>query len=264
MSGAETDLAAPARPTSSLPPRIEFLGMEFDTLTIGELMHWAATRDSQEPFAYVVTPNVDHVVSRDRAPERLAPAYRDAAVSVCDSRVLSRLARLAGLKLRPVPGSDFTALFLSTIVRPDDAIVILGSEPDQIEQLKARYGLKRITHHNPPMGLASKPEAMEEAARFVVLHPARYVFLALGSPQQELLAHRIWRDGEARGLGFCIGASIDFLTGKARRAPKLMQQMGLEWLHRLSQEPGRVWRRYLVDDMAILALYWRWRTRRSK
>jgi len=45
----------------------------------------------------------------------------------------------------------------------------------------------------------------------------------------------------------------------------LMQRLGLEWLHRLSQEPGRLWRRYLVDDMAILALYWRWRrARRSK
>lgn len=265
MPGAETSLAAAAHSTTASPPRIEFLGMEFDTLTMGELMHWAGTRDPGEAFAYVVTPNVDHVVSRDRNPERLAPLYRDAAASVCDSRVLSLLARSAGLKLQPVPGSDFTARFLATVVRPDDAITVLGGEPGQIERLKARYGLQRVAHHQPPMGLASRPDALDEAARFVAAHQARYVFLALGSPQQELLAHWIWQDGEAHGVGLCVGASIDFLTGKARRAPKLMQRLGLEWLHRLSQEPGRLWRRYLVDDMAILALYWRWRrARRSK
>jgi N-acetylglucosaminyldiphosphoundecaprenol N-acetyl-beta-D-mannosaminyltransferase len=82
---------------------------------------------------------------------------------------------------------------------------------------------------------------------------AQLVIFALGAPKQELLMHHGRAElGNAVALG--LGASLDFIAGKVRRAPRWMSRAGLEWLYRLGQEPGRLWRRYLVQDPAFLAI----------
>jgi exopolysaccharide biosynthesis WecB/TagA/CpsF family protein len=78
-------------------------------------------------------------------------------------------------------------------------------------------------------------------------------------PQQEMIAHAIAAQSGARGTALCIGASIDFLTGRARRAPRWMQRLSIEWLHRLLSDPARLWRRYLIEGPRIFAMAWRWR-----
>ena len=89
-------------------------------------------------------------------------------------------------------------------------------------------------------------------------HPSRFIFFAVGSPQQEIVAQTVKATGKATGLGFCIGASIDFLTGTEVRAPVWMQNTSLEWLYRLLQDPKRMWKRYLLKGPRIFAIYARW------
>jgi exopolysaccharide biosynthesis WecB/TagA/CpsF family protein len=89
---------------------------------------------------------------------------------------------------------------------------------------------------------------------FVLAHPARFVFLAVGSPQQEVLAAAIAATGRATGIGLCIGASLEFLAGGSRRAPRWMQRCGLEWLFRLCRDPRRLAHRYLIHSPAVLAM----------
>jgi N-acetylglucosaminyldiphosphoundecaprenol N-acetyl-beta-D-mannosaminyltransferase len=79
-------------------------------------------------------------------------------------------------------------------------------------------------------------------------------------PQQEILANHIANHPSARGVGLCVGASIDFLTGKQRRAPVWVQKAGFEWLHRLLSDPRRLARRYLIECPRIfylICLKWR-------
>jgi N-acetylglucosaminyldiphosphoundecaprenol N-acetyl-beta-D-mannosaminyltransferase len=247
-------------------PRVrhEFLGIHFDVLSEKTLMQVVVDREAEACFEYVVTPNVDHVIRLHQPESRLDSPYRDAAYTVCDSRILPLLARFAGIRLQSVPGSDLTAQLFKSVIGPNDTVTILGSGSGEVARLKSRYGLSRISHHSPPMNLLRDQAAISEAVHFAISHPARYVFFALGSPQQEIIAHRIWETGKAVGTGFCIGASIDFLTGKASRAPEPLRRMRLEWLYRLVSEPGRLWRRYLVDDMRIFAIFFHWlRDRRS-
>ena len=104
------------------------------------------------------------------------------------------------------------------------------------------------------MGFARDPAAMAAAVAFVLDHPARFVFLAVGSPAQERLAAAIAATGRARGVGLCIGAGLDFLAGAERRAPRWMREAGLEWLFRLATNPRRLWRRYLRDSPVVLRL----------
>jgi len=89
---------------------------------------------------------------------------------------------------------------------------------------------------------------------FVLAHPARFVFLAVGSPQQEVLAAAITATGRATGTALCIGASLEFLTGVSRRAPAWMQRAGLEWLFRLGSDPHRLARRYLLNSPTVFRL----------
>jgi exopolysaccharide biosynthesis WecB/TagA/CpsF family protein len=90
-----------------------------------------------------------------------------------------------------------------------------------------------------------------------------FVFLAVGSPQQEILAAAIAATRRATGIGLCIGASLEFLAGAARRAPRWVQQAGLEWLYRLGKEPRRLARRYLRDCPAVFPMLLRERLRQA-
>lgn len=238
---------------------VDFLDLRFDRLDAGEAVRAIAARDPAAPFAYVVTPNVDHVVRLLCNRSDLWPAYRRAWLTLCDSRILAKLAARAGIRLPVVPGSDLTkTMFLETMGR-DDRIAVVGGTVGLADDLRARYGFTQLLHYNPPMGFNSDPVERARAADFVVGAQARYTFLAVGSPQQEVLAHDVVRTGQARGLGVCVGASLEFLVGMQTRAPRLVQELALEWLYRLASDPARLWRRYLVKGPLIFSVFRQWR-----
>lgn len=243
--------------------RTEFLDIAFDRLDLEATLAWIAARGADTPFAYLVTPNVDHVVRLEREPPAspVRAAYRAAALCLCDSRVLARLAALAGVRLPVVPGSDLTARLFDSVLSPGERICLIGGDEAMPAELSRRWPGIEIVQHRPPMGLRSRPQAMAEAAAFAASSGARVTLLAVGSPQQELLAHAIAVDPTARGTGLCIGASVEFIVGRKARAPRWMQRAGIEWLHRLLSEPRRLWRRYLVEGPAIFLLTLRWRRR---
>ena len=81
-------------------------------------------------------------------------------------------------------------------------------------------------HYDPPMGFERDPVAFAATVAFVRDNPARFVFLAVGSPRQEYLAAAIGAAGGATGTGLCIGASLEFLAGARRRAPRFMRRIG--------------------------------------
>jgi len=86
--------------------------------------------------------------------------------------------------------------------------------------------------------------------------------IAVGSPKQELFLHK-WKKELQVPFVMGVGGSFDVTAGVLKRAPRWMQDSGLEWLFRLAQEPRRLWRRYLIEDMAFFRLVWReWRARR--
>ena len=127
--------------------------------------------------------------------------------------------------------------------------------PPQAQTLRDKYSLKNLFHHNPPMGFVNDPRAVEECLAFAEAHsPFRFCMLAVGSPQQEILARQLKSRGIARGMALCIGASINFITGVERRAPRWMQSLALEWLYRLMQDPRRLARRYLLRGPRVFAL----------
>lgn len=240
-----------------------FIDLDFAWRDQTQVLRDVERHPADAPFAYIVTPNVDHVVRIQHARSDLWPIYRNAWITLCDSRILARLAGYDDMALPIVPGSDLTVALFDQVIRPDDRIAVIGGSTSAIDNLRQLYGLTNLMHHNPPMGFIQDEAATRQAVDFAIAARARYVFLAVGSPQQEILAYRIARTGRATGVGLCIGASLQFLTDEQARAPKFIQQLCLEWLFRLMSNPRRLWRRYLVDGPLIFEIVRTWRARQA-
>lgn len=235
---------------------IPFLGVALSGLDAAGAAAAIAGRPADAPFAYVVTPNAQHFVRLGRVQDaRFRAAYDAAWLRLCDSQVARGLARpLFGLRLPLATGSDVTARLFAEHIRQDDPIAVIGGGAELEARLKARFGLKRIALHDPPMGFIDMPDAVERCIAFVLRHPARYVFLAVGSPRSEYLAHDILARGGARGTGLCIGHALNFVVGLSKRAPALYRRFGVEWLHRLALNPRGHARRVFVESGPLLAL----------
>ena len=236
----------------------EFLGTNFMPLTLEQTQSLVAKRDPSEPFKYVVTPNVDHIVRLWKETKTYKPLYDGAWLSVCDSRILEILSKLSRQQLSPVPGSDLTARLLHHEIKPDEPVNVIGGDDEIIATMRRDFDLTNLNQHEPPWGLKNKPDAIEACAEFVAQNPARFTFICVGSPQQEMVAQACEARGDCVGLGLCVGASLEFLTGRVKRAPLWMQKARIEWLHRLASEPKRLWKRYLVEGPKIFGIWLRW------
>jgi exopolysaccharide biosynthesis WecB/TagA/CpsF family protein len=206
-------------------------------------------------FGYVVTPNADHLI-RLHQDKAFREMYAEAAYILFDSRFLAHLLRFRRRLPLPVcTGSDLTAKLLGDVALPDDRLVLVGGSSASAARLAQRYGLKRLAHFDPPMGLSQDAAAIDACIRFVeACSPFRFCLLAVGAPQQEHLAFQLKTRGVARGLTLCIGGSIGFLAGTERRAMPWLQHLGMEWLFRLIQSPGRMAGRYLVRGPRVFGL----------
>jgi exopolysaccharide biosynthesis WecB/TagA/CpsF family protein len=229
---------------------VPLLGLLFDDISLDGAVDALLARPAAAPFAYVVTPNTDHLARLRRIPA-LAQVYRNSWFCLLDSRLIARLADALGLP-RPnvVTGADLTQHLLDRL--DGERAVVIGMAAGDFAQLQARYPRVSFTHYLPPMGLLHDTEAFYLARDFGVAAQARFTFIALGAPVQELLAFAMLRHGDARGTALCIGAALEFAAQTKRRAPEWMQRAGLEWLHRLARDPVRLAPRYLLDDPPVL------------
>lgn len=239
----------------------QFLGIRFDRLAMDEAVRWIEDRESGARFGFVITPNVDHVVTvHEPGREPWRDAYRQAVaasdLSINDSRILARLAGLSGVELPITPGSDVVRALLSRAAAREGTLALVGGRAGEADWLRRALPRWRIAHFDPPMGVRDDPTAQAAIAEFVEGAGAGLVLFAIGAPQSEIVAHLVARRGRAGGVGLCIGASVEFLSGLKRRAPRWMQRAGLEWLFRLASEPGRLWRRYLLRGPRVFHLWW--------
>lgn len=241
-----------------------FLGIDFESATY----EWVADEldhlSQRDAFAYIVTPNVDHVLmlnpsTANAATTPFQQAYAAAEMRLCDSRILQRLARLHDVKLDVVTGSDLTAYLFRNGFLAGRKVALIGGDAEMVPELRERFPAIQIVQHQPPMGVLQNPDAVDEIICFIEQQRAHYVLLAIGAPQSEIIAHKCVQAGRSVGVGLCIGASIEFLLDRKQRAPQWMQRLSLEWAFRLCSEPGRLWRRYLITGPRIFLFAYRWR-----
>lgn len=238
-------------------PSIYLKGVQIHAVTEEQAVDHVVSSLEQRRGGWVVTPNLDHL-RRLAGDQKLNALYRHATLVVADGMPLVWASRIQGTPLPGrVAGSDLIGSLSGAAAEHRKSIFLLGGDPGTAEgaaeALRRRYGNVRIAGtYCPRVGFEKDPAEVRKVIQHLQEADPDIVFVALGSPKQE------WLIGELRGylprawwLG--IGISFSFLSGRVRRAPKWMQRTGLEWLHRLGQEPRRLAKRYLVDGLPFAA-----------
>lgn len=233
-------------------------GLELDTgdinAVIDRLIEW--TRG--DVMHLVVTPNVDHFLRWNRDSD-FRELYELASMRTIDGAPLALLARIETGRgdVRRITGVDLFSAAAREMARLGVPVSIVGGAPGVAAQ-----ALDRLEREIPGFlrGVADCPSAADLrdddyvatlGSSLSAVGP-HMVGLCLGSPKQEDLFRRLKDSGVApAGAYLGVGAAVDFIAGSVARAPAWIQGLGAEWLYRLAQEPGRLWRRYLVDDAAF-------------
>jgi N-acetylglucosaminyldiphosphoundecaprenol N-acetyl-beta-D-mannosaminyltransferase len=211
---------------------------------------------------YIVTPNVDHVCVAAENPD-FQRAHRNAFLSLADGTPLMWLASACGKKLpQKLSGSDLIEPVCAAAAKYGLSVALFGalpaaSEKAQAELLRQNPTLRIVARETPRYSPAPR-ESSQEIELLAALERIKraepdILFVAMGTPNQELFLYEY--ETYFKSTLMCgIGAGLDFLAGEKVRAPELLQRLGLEWVVRLIQEPGRMWRRYLVRDRAIFGI----------
>ena len=234
-------------------PTIEFLGFHFHDLDVAAAARQIAARDPDAPFAFVITPNAQHLVHMARGERVWLGNLAKAWLVLMDGRIVPLFAQLIFGRILPqASGSDVTVELLRHHIKPTDAVTVIGGGAPLEKALIEQFGFTNLAIHDPPMGFIRDPAAVEACLAFVAAHPARYIFLATGAPRSETLACLIMERCGVRGIGLCIGGSLLFATGLVKRAPLWMQKMGLEAFYRLGQNPRTHLRRIFIESLPVI------------
>ena len=230
-----------------------FLGVPFTPMTLDEAAALIVARDPAAPFAYVCTPNAQHVVNADQGNRLFSDGQAEAWMVLNDSKIIGLLAdRMFNEPMPVAAGSDLTVLLFKGHIKPEDSITIIGGSDEVERRLRDNFGMRHMARHDPPMGFYRNPAEIARCVDFILAHPARYIFLAVGAPQSETVARAVLARGGATGIALCIGSSLHFVTGVVRRAPEIFRTLHMEALYRLLQNPRRHARRVFVESLPVL------------
>ena len=239
--------------------RVRLGKIHANALTFSQALDAVAELVTSGEGGYIVTPNVDHVVQAEHS-EELREAYREASLSLVDGQPLVWLSRMMGEPFpEKISGSDFVPVLIDLAGQRGWHVFFLGAADGvgakAAEVLKQGAPNLQITVHSPSFGFEKDPVESAEVLQMVREAGPNLLVLALGCPTQELLMCR-WKRELAPAVAIGAGATLDFMAGKVKRAPRWMSNAGLEWLYRLAREPRRLARRYLVRDTEIIKVAW--------
>lgn len=225
------------------------IDVETERSTVERVMH---ALDSGRG-GLMVTVNLDHI-RRCRRDARYRTLVTQAELVVADGMPLVWASRVQGTPLpERVAGSNLVWSLCAACAGQARSVFLLGGDPGAAAGakgvLEAKFpGLKVCGVQVPERGFENDTARMAQLEGELAASGADVVFIALGSPKQEYLGERL-RHLMPRAWFVGCGITLGFVAGQVKRAPRWMQHSGLEWLHRLTQEPGRLAKRYLVDGI---------------
>jgi N-acetylglucosaminyldiphosphoundecaprenol N-acetyl-beta-D-mannosaminyltransferase len=232
--------------------RVSLLGVEIDSYPLDVFMQKLEEQMRRGKGAYVVTPNVDHIV-RLKTDGEFREVYRRASFVVPDGMPLLWASRWLGKSLpERITGADLFPRLSARAAATGRSIFLLGATPSVCNRVIAKLrrenpNLKITGQYSPPLGFEKCQDELKKIVQVLKQSKPDVVFAALGTPKQEKLIYHLRTRVPVR-LFIGVGAAFDFYSGEKKRAPGWLQKAGLEWAFRLLNEPGRLWKRYLVDD----------------
>ena len=231
---------------SNDPRTIEILRVPIACLTPDEAVAEVERLHGRDEPAFVAHTNA-HTVNLAYEDHEFLGVLRRADLVLNDGKGVMLAARIHGKRFpRDLNGNFFSPLVLKRAAEKGWPVFFLGAGPGvaarAAEMLEERLpGLKIAGTHDGYF------KTDEDAIAAIKESGAEVVFVGMGNPLQEKWIDRcVDRTGARVAIG--VGAFFDFITGEVPRAPAWMNRYGLEWVHRLLQEPKRMWRRYLLGN----------------
>lgn len=245
----------PAEPSTRVAdlPTIDLEGVPFAAATERQAIEFILDGCASGRGGWVVPMNLDVVRQWVKNPE--VPALcGEADLFLADGMPLIWAARLQGTPLpERVAGSTLIGLLSAAAAERGRSVFLLGGDEGTAEAaaqvlVEKNPNLRVAGTYYPPMGFEKDEDEMSRLCASIRTSQPDIIFVALGFPKQERLV-RTLRSQAPGAWWMGVGISFSFLCGRVRRAPVWMQKLGLEWVHRMAQEPGRLIRRYLIDDI---------------
>ncbi|MDZ5254362.1 WecB/TagA/CpsF family glycosyltransferase [Clostridium sp. LIBA-8841] len=239
--------------------RMNFLNIEVDNLTMDEALDRAEKLILNKKPSYVVTPNVDHIVKLETDKD-FQDVYRNADLILTDGMPLIWISKIKGNPIKEkISGSDFFPKLCERAAEKEYSLFLLGAAEGvaakAAENLKEKYkGLNIVGTYSPSYGFEEKEDEIKKIIKVINNVRPDILAVGLGAPKQEKFLYK-YRNQLNVPISLAIGASIDFEAGNVKRAPKIMQNMGLEWFYRLCKEPKRMFKRYIIDDFKIFKIF---------
>lgn len=227
--------------------RIEFLGVPMDASTMERTVSVISERLKANEFTQHVVVNVSKLVNM-RTDKELTKSVTECDIINIDGMGVVWGCRFLGIEIpERVAGVDLFYQLNAMAERDGFPVFYLGAQENVVNQTA-----EVMQQQYPNLIIAGYHHGYfwdDEAAlvQKVKNSGARLLFVAITSPKKENFINR-WRDQLGVDFVMGVGGTFDVVAGKVRRAPVWMQKAGLEWFFRIYQEPGRMWKRYLVSN----------------
>ncbi|MBW4505414.1 MAG: WecB/TagA/CpsF family glycosyltransferase [Scytonematopsis contorta HA4267-MV1] len=234
--------------------KVDLLNIAIDNISTVELLN------KLKEGGIVFTPNVDHLIKLQKD-ENFYQVYNSATYKVCDSQILMYASNFLNTPIKEkISGSDLLPAFYQYYKHDQQMkIFLLGAAPGVAqkaqEKINRQVGRNMIVSvYSPSFGFENNEQECEEIIGKINDSGATVLAIGVGAPKQEKWIYKYKDKLPQVKVFLAVGASLDFEAQQKKRAPKWMSEVGLEWFYRLSSEPKRLWKRYLLDSIPFFWL----------
>ncbi|MDD6756075.1 MAG: WecB/TagA/CpsF family glycosyltransferase [Succinatimonas sp.] len=236
----------------------QLLNTYVNNLTMSETIDAVEELIKSEKKSYVVAINVDVVIKIENDPY-LKKIVDNADMVLVDGKPLVWISNFYGKPLKAkISGSDLVPLLCEEASKKQYSIFIIGGKEGVAEQAKQNLekrlpGIRIVGTYAPTYGFEKNDAELNKINTLLSEAKPDLLIACFGCPKQEKWIFENISKYDAK-VSICAGATVDFLAGNIKRAPRWMSEHGLEWLYRFLQEPKRMFKRYFIDDMKIFRL----------
>lgn len=216
---------------------------------------------------YIVAVNVDVVMKIEGDPY-LKKVADNADMVLVDGKPLVWVSKLLGKPLKAkISGSDLVPLLCKVAAEQGYKVFIIGGKDGIAELAKCKLEnqlpkIQIVGTYAPPFGFEKDAEELDRINQMISKAHPDLLIACFGCPKQEKWIYENIEKYDAK-VSVCAGATVDFLAGHVKRAPRWMSEHGLEWFYRFIQEPKRMFKRYFVDDVQIVKLIFKYKKKEA-
>lgn len=234
-----------------MPDRVQFLNTEVDNLSMNETLLLIQEKIESGDQLHHVVVNAGKIVALQKD-EQLKESVNGSDLINADGQAVIWASKILGKPLKErVAGIDLMINLVNLAHENNYKVYFLGAKEDVVKNVVQKYSPKIVAGYRNGY---YKKEEEKEIANQISKSGANILFVAISSPTKE---NFLYQNREIlKNVNFImgVGGSFDVIAGKVKRAPLWMQKSGLEWFYRVLQEPGRMWKRYLIGNTKFIML----------